>query len=173
MSMTDGHIYFDHELYNRGRRPAINPFLSVTRVGHQTRSVLLKSLSQQVTSFLVHHEKLTKLTHFGEELSGDARKILALGERIIAFFDQPGDVIVPMTVAAVFLTSIWSGMWDAVDIPTMKANLSRMVNAYYSDPRLKETLDSLLSSAQTLPQLTEAIKTYQALIMGTQSEPSS
>ena len=44
MSMTDGHIYFDNELFFKGRRPAINPFISVTRVGYQTQTSLRKEM---------------------------------------------------------------------------------------------------------------------------------
>ena len=165
MSMTDGHIFFDHELFNQGRRPPINPFLSVTRVGHQTQPPLLRTLSQMVTSFLVHHEKLTKLMHFGEELSGDIKKVMALGEQIIAFFDQSVPVV-PLPVAVVFLASIWTGMWEGVETPVMKAQLGQVISTYYRDDQTKKLVDSIISSCQTVPQLTEAIKPLKGLIVG-------
>jgi F-type H+/Na+-transporting ATPase subunit alpha len=51
MSMTDGHIFFDSEFFNQGKRPAINPFVSVTRVGHQTQSPLTRSMSREISGF--------------------------------------------------------------------------------------------------------------------------
>ena len=53
MSMTDGHIYFDTDFYNQGRRPAINPFLSVTRVGFQAQTPLVRDLSRTLSSYMV------------------------------------------------------------------------------------------------------------------------
>ena len=63
MSMTDGHIFFDIDLYNQGRRPAVNPFLSVTRSGHQVQTFLQQDLGRKLTSFLVEYEKMKEFMH--------------------------------------------------------------------------------------------------------------
>lgn len=85
MSMTDGHIFFDSELSSLGRRPAINPFLSVTRVGQQAQSSLVRDLSRELSSFLINIERLRSFEHFGAELSEDIIQKLNLGDRILNF----------------------------------------------------------------------------------------
>src|SRR3989344_6195922 len=64
MSMTDGHIYFDNNLFTEGRRPAVNPFLSVTRVGRQTQTELERTISRELISFLTLREKIENFAHF-------------------------------------------------------------------------------------------------------------
>ena len=70
MSMTDGHIFFDSDLYFAGRRPAINPFVSVTRVGYQTQSHLRRELGREVVKRLNDFEKTQSFVRFGAELVG-------------------------------------------------------------------------------------------------------
>ena len=52
MSMTDGHLYFDSDMFTKGQRPAINPFLSVTRVGRQTQTPVQRQINREVLNFL-------------------------------------------------------------------------------------------------------------------------
>lgn len=166
MSMTDGHVFFDHDLYNQGRRPAIDHFVSVTRVGRQTQTPLLKSLSQNLTSFLVHHKKLKQLMHFGGELSGDVKKSLALGDMIVAFFDQSSEVVVPLNVNVVFIASIWVGLWEGIQVGQMKQGLVRLTNAYNTQEKVKAYIDTVVSKATEFTQLLEMTKGAREMIVG-------
>src|SRR3989344_4280664 len=67
ISMTDGHIFFDYKLFAEGRRPAVDPFLSVTRVGRQTLSGLKLEIGNTLLSFLKNTERLRTFVSFGEE----------------------------------------------------------------------------------------------------------
>ena len=88
MSMTDGHLYFDKDLFYLGRRPAINPFLSVTRVGRQTQTNLRREINREIISFLNLYEKMQSYIHFGAELNENIKSTLSTGAKIIQFF-QP------------------------------------------------------------------------------------
>lgn len=88
MSMTDGHLYFDSELYNGGERPAINLFLSVTRVGRQTQKGLSKEIGQTVLSTLKKYEELQRFLRFGSELSSSVQETVRLARGIISLFRQ-------------------------------------------------------------------------------------
>ena len=101
MSMTDGHIYFDSDLYFAGRRPAINPFLSVTRVGRQTQSQPQRQLATEMIAALANYERTQAFVRFGAELGESARQVLARGERILKFFSQPrfGVISIPEQMA--------------------------------------------------------------------------
>lgn len=107
MGITDGHIFFDSELFYKGRRPGINAQLSVSRVGKQTQSKLARSITREITSFLALYEKVQNLSHFGSELNDTVKNILSMGERLYLFFDQSEARAIPEEVQFVLFTLIW------------------------------------------------------------------
>jgi len=64
MGITDGHLYFDSNIYFQGMRPAVNIPLSVTRVGRQTSDKLTRDVNKNLTAFLSKYEKLQKSFSF-------------------------------------------------------------------------------------------------------------
>jgi F-type H+-transporting ATPase subunit alpha len=120
MSMTDGHLFFDTEYANLGRHPSVNPFLSVTRVGFQTQSGLVRDVSQKLSTFLVQLEKLKQFLHFGAELSESTLKNISTGDRLIAFFNQPTDIIIPLNVSVFMVAAIMGGVFRETEVPKMK-----------------------------------------------------
>jgi F-type H+-transporting ATPase subunit alpha len=153
MSMTDGHLFFDTEYANLGRHPAVNPFLSVTRVGFQTQTGLVRDVSQKLSAFLVQLEKLRQFLHFGAELSESTLKSLAIGDRLISFFNQPTDVVVPMNVSIFVVAAIMGGVWRDIDIPKMKAVTDVFRNSYINQEVFRLDVDSLVGKSQTLDNL--------------------
>lgn len=164
MAMTDGHIYFDIDLYNQGRRPPVNPFLSVTRVGRQAQTPLLRDLSRQLTSFLVHLEDLRQFMHFGAELSEKTRRELALGERLVAFFDQTSDTIIPMNINVIILASLWGKFWRKTTPTDMKREVVEIVTTYKQDDKYKQKIDSLVRNIKTFTELVDFIKQEESLL---------
>jgi F-type H+-transporting ATPase subunit alpha len=88
MSMTDGHLFFDINLYQNGLRPAINTRLSVTRVGRQTQGQLLRQVERKILDVLYKANELSRFARFGAELSADATTILDLAKRLQAVMQQ-------------------------------------------------------------------------------------
>lgn len=88
MSMTDGHIFFDSDLFFKGIRPAVNIFLSVTRVGHQTQPKDLKELSQKVLELLKKMQDLERFLRFGPEVTDAVKETMAKGTKIWEFFKK-------------------------------------------------------------------------------------
>lgn len=107
MGMTDGHIFFDSNAYYRGRRPAVNIALSVTRVGRQTQSKIKRDINREVGAFLALYEKMQNLSHFGAELTDTVRNTLTMGEKVYSFFDQPYTIGVPEEVQLVLFSLLW------------------------------------------------------------------
>lgn len=130
MGMTDGHIFFDSNAYYKGRRPAIDIFLSVTRVGRQTHSQLKREINRELTAFLANYERMQSYSQFGAELSAKVKNVLKIGEKIYAYFNQYYTVTVPEDVQLVLFGLIW---WHAFDdqpdsiIATVRNNL---IDAY-------------------------------------------
>lgn len=88
MSITDGHILFDADIYNKGQRPAINLPLSVTRVGRQTQSNLEREITVEIFVILSKYEKMKNITHLGAEVSEEAKKSIQLGVAIENILQQ-------------------------------------------------------------------------------------
>lgn len=166
MAMTDGHVYFDIDLFNQGRRPPVNPFLSVTRVGRQAQTPMLRDLSRQLTSFLLHLEDLRQFMHFGAELSEKTRRELALGERLTAFFDQAPDTIVPMNINVILLSCLWGGYWKDVEVNQMKRDQELIIADYQKDATYKTKIDNLLLNIKTFAELVDFVKQDESVVMG-------
>ena len=153
MSMTDGHLYFDTEYANLGRHPAVNPFLSVTRVGFQTQSGLIRDVSRKLSAFLVELEKLRQFLHFGAELSQETLKSIATGDRLLAFFNQPTEVVIPLNVSVFVVGAIMGGVWRETEIPKMKATIDVFLSSYTKRDAFKLDVDNLIVKSQDLESL--------------------
>lgn len=157
MSMTDGHIFFDTELASLGRRPAINPFLSVTRVGQQAQSNLVRDLSRELSSFLINMERLRSFVHFGAELSEDVRQKLALGERILIFFDQPVDVV-PINASILITALLWIGFWKDQTAQDMRSKITKLVIEYQKEGVFRKNIDDLVNKTSKFSDFLNSLR---------------
>ena len=146
MSMTDGHVFFDSDFFISGGRPAINIFISVTRVGRQTQTNLRREISQMTLGLLNNYERTQKFMRFGAELSDNSRQIIRSGERLLKFFDQRISITVPVNVQTVLWALLWLGVWE-------NTNMERLVVGYEEDAKLRTTIDNLVSGAGSAQEL--------------------
>ncbi len=158
MAMTDGHIYFDSNLFSEGRRPAVNPFLSVTRVGKQTQSASKKSINREVLSFLTLFEKLRNFSHFGAELTDSVKVTLQTGTKIMALFDQDPNLIIPSNIQAIYLTLIWGGSIKSSDIKVINQYKLKILSTYEKNPVYKKNIDNLVSTAKNFDELLRTVQ---------------
>lgn len=163
MAMTDGHIFFDIDLYNQGKRPAVNPFLSVTRVGHQTQSQLHKSTSLELTSFLVTYEKMKQFLHFGAEVGGTTKNVLLLGSLVDTFFNQE-DENIPIQINLLVVASLWAGIWTETKIPDFKRQMEQLLLSYNTIDTFKNEIDKLILETPNFSDLVNKIRTNPELI---------
>lgn len=144
MGITDGHIYFDSNIYYKGQRPAINIPLSVTRVGRQTLEKLNREINKELTAFLSTYDKLLNLSHFGQELTSDVKKALQRGDTIYHFFNQPYQLTVPLTVQMIVLSLI---MQDIINSKEIMEQLRRKYSEAYARPEMKTWMDTLVKTS--------------------------
>lgn len=164
MAMTDGHIYFDIDLFNQGRQPAVSPFLSVTRVGRSAQTPLARDISRELTSFLVKSEKVKQFMHFGTEVSDKVRRTLDLGEKLVHFFDQGSDVVVPININIMLVVGLWAGVWRSMDKSEMKKQMDGLILAYKQNSAYRKKVDGIVASANKLSQLVDNIKRDSSLL---------
>lgn len=158
MSMTDGHIYFDSDIFTQGRRPAINPFLSVTRVGRQTQSTLRREINRELVSFLTLYERMQRFVHFGAELSEIVKNTLSTGELIHSFFDQTADSSVDPRLQIFLFCVLWIGTWQGKTTPTMKGEIDIFIKAYEEKKKVREDINELISKAESFNKLLNDVR---------------
>ena len=89
ISITDGQIYLETEMFNSGFRPAVNAGLSVSRVGGAAQTKAMKKLAAPIRVELAQYRELAAFSQFGSELDADTKEKLAQGERIKEVLKQP------------------------------------------------------------------------------------
>ncbi len=166
MSMTDGHIFFDGDLFARGRRPAVNSFLSVTRVGLQTQTNLVREINRELSKFLVVYEKMRQYMHFGSELSQGTRETLFLGERITSFFEQSEENIIPLNINVLLLGGIWAGLWRDTEIGQMKKEMYQKIDIYNKDASYRRMVNKIITDTETFAELIFNLKEDSSILMG-------
>jgi len=164
MSMTDGHIYFDGDLFTKGRRPAINLFLSVTRVGHQTQSTLRREISRELTTFLTLYEKMQTFVHFGAELSDTIKNTLSTGEKIHYFFGQTAHKTIPLNVQIFLFCLLWLGTWHNQDTKAMDVDMQRIIWLYETNAEINKKINEIIANAKLFNEFLNIIKSDTDLL---------
>jgi F-type H+-transporting ATPase subunit alpha len=158
MSITDGHLYFDADLFAKGRRPAINPFLSVTRVGKQTQSNPQRELNREILSFLTLYEKMQSFSHFGAELSEGSKITLNVGDEVIKFFDQNTSTIIPLEIQIVLFCLLWNRIMQNQEIQDARHDIQKAIKAYQESKEVRGEIDQLVENARSFNELLGILK---------------
>lgn len=163
MSMTDGHIYFDIDMFAKGNRPAINPFLSVSRVGRQTQTPLRLTLNRELISFLTLNRKLESYSHFSAETGPDVKRTLAVSERINAFFTQGASEVKNIDLQIVVFCLLWIDYWQ--DIAKLEKDILLINERYKNNLDAQALVKELVTNANSLNELLLAIRKQQEKIL--------
>ena len=121
ISITDGQIFLETDLFNAGFRPAINAGLSVSRVGGAAQTQLIKKLGGGVRLALAQYRELAAFSQFASDLDEQTRKQLERGERVMELMKQAQ--YRPLTVAdmALSLYAVNEGWLDEVEVEQVRA----------------------------------------------------
>jgi F-type H+/Na+-transporting ATPase subunit alpha len=144
MSMTDGHIYFDIDLFTKGRRPSINTFLSVTRVGRQTQSELDRSVNRELNTFLTLYEKMQSFVHFGAELTTSVKETIKQGERVMEFFTITSEQTVPHDLQLILFSLLWQGTWQEKNFVIMRIEFEALLKRYETDETFRQHVTGVI-----------------------------
>jgi F-type H+-transporting ATPase subunit alpha len=137
IAMTDGHIFFDIEEFRKGKRPAINAFLSVSRVGNQTKSQIEKELAQLIRKSLVEYQRAQTVAQFGIELSPKTRKILEMGRKIEIIFEQDPKTLIPYPLRIFLFGLLFNGFFDGKPENLTRLEKEKIIKEY-NRGKLKE-----------------------------------
>ena len=143
ISITDGQIYLETEMFNSGFRPAINAGLSVSRVGGAAQIKAIKKISAPIRTELAQFRELASFAQFGSDLDADTREKLAQGERIREMLKQPQYKPMPVEYQVIIIFAVTRKY--VLDIPTEKicdfeTGLFDFINTKY--PTIPEQIKS-------------------------------
>lgn len=119
ISITDGQIFLESNLFNSGVRPAINAGISVSRVGGSAQTKLVKGLSGGIRTDLAQYRELAAFAQFASDLDEATRKQLDRGQRVVEMLKQPPFSPLPVSLLAASLFIVNKGYID--DLPVAKA----------------------------------------------------
>ncbi len=151
ISITDGQIFLETDLFNAGIRPAVNPGISVSRVGGAAQTKIMKKLSGGVKLALAQYRELAAFAQFASDLDAATRKQLERGQRITELMKQAQ--YAPMSVAemSVSLLAVNEGFIDDVAVPKVR-DFEDALQAY-----MKQKHRALLDKIIAQPEFTDAV----------------
>jgi F-type H+/Na+-transporting ATPase subunit alpha len=121
ISITDGQIFLETNLFNAGIRPAINAGISVSRVGGAAQTKLIKSLSGGIRTDLAQYRELAAFAQFASDLDAATRKQLDRGARVTELLKQPQYSPLPISLMAASLFAVNKGYFDDLDVKRVLA----------------------------------------------------
>ena len=156
ISITDGQIYLETDLFYQGIRPAISVGLSVSRVGSAAQLKAMKQVAGQLKGDLAQFRELAAFTQFGSELDAKTRAQIDRGKRIIEIFKQPQYNPIPVEVQVSVIWAIQNGYMDAVPVDRIKQYQAKWTD--FLTTRKADLLQKIAHEKALTPALTEELK---------------
>ncbi len=155
ISITDGQIFLETELFNAGVRPAVNPGISVSRVGGAAQTKAMKKVSGSLKLLYSQYRELQAFSQFGSDLDADTKSRLANGERIVEVLKQPQNAPISMEHQVMIIYAVVNGLLDDVcveDIATLQDGLFAYVDTRFPEvtASIRDTGDLSDATAETL-----------------------
>lgn len=136
ISITDGQIFLETELFHSGIMPAINPGISVSRVGGSAQLKPMKKVSGELKLLYSQYRELQAFAQFGSDLDADTKRRLALGDRIVEVLKQGRNAPVRVGCQTAIIYAVIHGYLDPVaveDVKTYEAVLFKLLERNHSD----------------------------------------
>ncbi len=162
ISITDGQIFLETELFHAGIMPAINPGISVSRVGGSAQLKAMKKVSGELKLLYSQYRELQAFAQFGSDLDADTKSRLALGERIVEVLKQGRNAPIRVGCQVAIVYAVINGYLDCVAVDKVKEFeailferlenkyqdfLKRIEEGYWEDSDI-ETLKKALNEMQ-------------------------
>ena len=153
ISITDGQIFLETELFNSGVMPAVNPGISVSRVGGDAQIKAMKKVAGSLKLLYSQYRELQSFAQFGSDLDADTKARLALGERIVAVLKQSNNAPKEVAHQVCIIYAVTKGYLNSIAVDQIPE----------FEKRLEEHMDN------SYPQVLEAIRTSGKLESDTEA----
>ncbi|HPA19449.1 MAG TPA: F0F1 ATP synthase subunit alpha [Verrucomicrobiae bacterium] len=156
ISITDGQIYLEGDLFYQGVRPAINVGLSVSRVGSAAQLKAVKQVAGKVKLELAQYRELQAFAQFGSDLDSATRARLDRGARIVELFKQPQYQPVPVEIQVAIMFAVQNNFMDDVPVDKVKSFQAQLSD--FLALRQGKLLEKIRDKAALDDELTAALK---------------
>jgi F-type H+-transporting ATPase subunit alpha len=173
ISITDGQIFLETDLFNSGVRPAINVGISVSRVGGNAQVKAMKSVAGRLRLDLAQYRELESFAAFGSDLDKASKAQLERGARLVELLKQPQYAPFPVERQVVSVWAGTSGQLDDVPVPDIRKFEREFLD--YIAHQHKSIYDGILSSGQlsddAVEELEKAIADFKKTFETSSGEP--
>ena len=164
ISITDGQIYLETELFNSGIRPAVNPGISVSRVGGSAQIKAMKKVAGSLKLLYSQYIELKSFSQFGSDLDADTKARLEQGERIVEVLKQPQTKPVPVALQVVIIYAVTHNYLSDIPVENI-AEFEQGLDDFISTQRpeiINAINDTHELSDETEKAIIRAITDYKA-----------
>ena len=162
ISITDGQIFLETELFHAGVMPAINPGISVSRVGGSAQLKAMKAVSGPLKLLYSQYRELQSFAQFGSDLDADTKKRLALGARIVEVLKQNRNAPVRVGCQVAIIYAVSNGWLDKVEVKNVadyERRLYELLENSYED--LLERFEQGFYADEDVERLKQALSQMQ------------
>ena len=156
ISITDGQIYLETEMFNSGFRPAVNAGLSVSRVGGAAQIKAMKKIAAPIRVELAQYRELAAFSQFGSELDADTKEKLAQGERIKEVLKQPQYKPMPVEYQVIIIFVATNKF--LLDVPTDRITAFEDEFLEFIKMKHSEISESIRTSKEISEEMAETLK---------------
>ncbi len=157
ISITDGQIYLETDLFYQGVRPAISVGLSVSRVGSAAQVKAMKQVAGRIKGDLAQFRELAAFAQFGSDLDAKTQAILERGKRVVEVFKQQQYDPISVEAQAAILWAVQNNFFD--DVPVEKVKNFQQKLSQYFHTRKPELLDKILKEKAISDAIGAELKT--------------
>ena len=168
ISITDGQIYLETEMFNSGFRPAVNAGLSVSRVGGAAQIKAMKKIAAPIRVELAQYRELAAFAQFGSDLDEDTKRRLAQGERIVEVLKQNRTAPIAVENQVAIIYAVTNNMLDDVKVEDIMDFESELYAHLDANPDvLAEIREKGTMGDETAEKLKDAIVTVKTAFLKT------
>ena len=156
ISITDGQIFLETELFNSGIMPAVNPGISVSRVGGDAQIKAMKKVAGSLKLLYSQYRELQSFAQFGSDLDADTKERLALGERIVAVLKQKNNSPKEVAQQVCIIYAVVHGYLASVSVAQIPEFEKRLEE--HMDNRHSDVLEAIRSTGKLESDTEAALK---------------
>jgi F-type H+-transporting ATPase subunit alpha len=158
ISITDGQVFLETDLFNQGIRPAVSVGLSVSRVGSAAQIKAIKKVAGKVKLQLAQFRELAAFAQFGSDLDAKTKAQLERGARVVELFKQTAFNPIPVEVQSSLIYAVQNGFFDAVEVAKiveatsslrefLETRGSKVMDAIRADKAISDASEAALKSS--------------------------
>ena len=157
ISITDGQIFLETELFNAGVMPAVNPGISVSRVGGSAQIKAMKKVAGSLKLLYSQYRELQSFAQFGSDLDSDTKARLALGERIVAVLKQKNNAPIEVAHQVCIIYAVTNGYLNSISVERIPEFEKRLQE--FLENRHEAVLTAIRTSGKLEKDTEEELKT--------------